>query len=114
MVQRRMEFIGKLVPWPTHAIALRAPALDHELRNHTMKNQSVVERPLLFLPGFFAGEFLRPLGQPDKIGNRLRRLLLEQPHYNIPLRSLKNRVRSCRSEERRVGKECRSRWSPYH
>ena len=27
-----------------------------------------------------------------------------------------NRVLSClgRSEERRVGKECRSRWSPYH
>ena len=23
-------------------------------------------------------------------------------------------VSSCRSEERRVGKECRSRWSPYH
>ena len=22
--------------------------------------------------------------------------------------------KSCRSEERRVGKECRSRWSPYH
>ena len=22
--------------------------------------------------------------------------------------------RLCRSEERRVGKECRSRWSPYH
>ena len=25
-----------------------------------------------------------------------------------------DRVRSIRSEERRVGKECRSRWSPYH
>ena len=24
------------------------------------------------------------------------------------------RVRTARSEERRVGKECRSRWSPYH
>ena len=24
------------------------------------------------------------------------------------------RLRSHRSEERRVGKECRSRWSPYH
>src|SRR2546422_5096059 len=24
------------------------------------------------------------------------------------------RVSSARSEERRVGKECRSRWSPYH
>ena len=23
-------------------------------------------------------------------------------------------VAFCRSEERRVGKECRSRWSPYH
>ena len=23
-------------------------------------------------------------------------------------------VQACRSEERRVGKECRSRWSPYH
>ena len=25
-----------------------------------------------------------------------------------------NDVPECRSEERRVGKECRSRWSPYH
>ena len=25
-----------------------------------------------------------------------------------------NIVIGCRSEERRVGKECRSRWSPYH
>ena len=25
-----------------------------------------------------------------------------------------NRLRVRRSEERRVGKECRSRWSPYH
>ena len=24
------------------------------------------------------------------------------------------RGNECRSEERRVGKECRSRWSPYH
>ena len=25
-----------------------------------------------------------------------------------------NEVNAARSEERRVGKECRSRWSPYH
>ena len=25
-----------------------------------------------------------------------------------------NKLRTTRSEERRVGKECRSRWSPYH
>ena len=35
--------------------------------------------------------------------------------------SIKEQIRTreykpqlCRSEERRVGKECRSRWSPYH
>ena len=30
------------------------------------------------------------------------------------VQSLKSKVDVNRSEERRVGKECRSRWSPYH
>src|SRR5256885_10553717 len=47
--------------------------------------------------------------------------------YSAPLTSIKRRIREMvaltlsphttfvqRSEERRVGKECRSRWSPYH
>ena len=41
--------------------------------------------------------------------------LLEKPR-RVP--NFKNRVdeatENARSEERRVGKECRSRWSPYH
>ena len=32
----------------------------------------------------------------------------------ISLPQLATGLRLCRSEERRVGKECRSRWSPYH
>ena len=36
-------------------------------------------------------------------------------HTNRPRsRRLENRQAPWRSEERRVGKECRSRWSPYH
>src|SRR2546430_9248450 len=35
---------------------------------------------------------------------------LDQPESNIPM----ERTQALRSEERRVGKECRSRWSPYH
>ena len=31
-----------------------------------------------------------------------------------PLSYARNENQSYRSEERRVGKECRSRWSPYH
>ena len=34
--------------------------------------------------------------------------------YLSPIMDLYNREIISRSEERRVGKECRSRWSPYH
>ena len=53
------------------------------------------------------GKFeFRPLepGYGITIGNALRRILLS---------SLEGYA-TTRSEERRVGKECRSRWSPYH
>ena len=30
------------------------------------------------------------------------------------IETIKSNVDTFRSEERRVGKECRSRWSPYH
>src|SRR5260221_1323306 len=35
-------------------------------------------------------------------------------HLHGPAESGKSRAAWSRSEERRVGKECRSRWSPYH
>ena len=39
--------------------------------------------------------------------------LLKMCVYPLVLFSIISGV-LCRSEERRVGKECRSRWSPYH
>ena len=44
-----------------------------------------------------------------RIGNEVKPGILDQ-EGNIRDVS----VPECRSEERRVGKECRSRWSPYH
>ena len=38
----------------------------------------------------------------------LKKGVLNVPHYRRAKKAVK------RSEERRVGKECRSRWSPYH
>ena len=35
-----------------------------------------------------------------------------EPLINAPVENCQHIL--CRSEERRVGKECRSRWSPYH
>ena len=44
-----------------------------------------------------------------KIGSGTLSLIMERYHAGgIPIEELQ------RSEERRVGKECRSRWSPYH
>src|SRR2546430_9054920 len=45
---------------------------------------------------------------------------IEEPSNPIPsansssVSSFSGMEKCCRSEERRVGKECRSRWSPYH
>ena len=36
------------------------------------------------------------------------------PGVAEPCRKIKENPDDVRSEERRVGKECRSRWSPYH
>ena len=56
------------------------------------------------------GKFvIEPLerGYGTTLGNSLRRVLLA----SLPGAAVTS---LCRSEERRVGKECRSRWSPYH
>src|SRR3712207_6923791 len=42
------------------------------------------------------------------------RTLLESGRHVVAEREYLRRDGSPRSEERRVGKECRSRWSPYH
>ena len=53
----------------------------------------------------------------DAAGQRLDKFLRKRLD-NLPLSHLYKLVRTkkvrVRSEERRVGKECRSRWSPYH
>ena len=42
-----------------------------------------------------------------------RRFFSEFYFYEYAFKN-ENFTELCRSEERRVGKECRSRWSPYH
>ena len=42
------------------------------------------------------------------------RITSVDPLYCFGASDIKQRFDAVRSEERRVGKECRSRWSPYH
>src|SRR5256885_8222459 len=64
-----------------------------------------------------ASDFLQALsGRPDArlaISRRHRRRTAVTPTSARP-RCSRLRLATTRSEERRVGKECRSRWSPYH
>src|SRR3712207_7506632 len=53
------------------------------------------------------GETKRPSLRPTAMGGLVWR-------YSSQKNPLSGPLSSPRSEERRVGKECRSRWSPYH
>src|SRR5260370_16382211 len=58
-----------------------------------------------------------PLLHPDDTGSGVSDLRLHSPPQRRNIRHSRNCGPSLpvrRSEERRVGKECRSRWSPYH
>ena len=54
--------------------------------------------------------------QAEALSQKLQahRLKLFPPSAQKPLRRFGIAEAAKRSEERRVGKECRSRWSPYH
>src|SRR2546422_4009157 len=65
-------------------------------------NRQIPVRLTYFLSGTTSGE-AQMLHLVMPLGNNL---IAVDPHVAIP--------RQHRSEERRVGKECRSRWSPYH
>jgi len=48
------------------------------------------------------------------VGNEAKEMVGRTPETITAKRPMKDGVIADRSEERRVGKECRSRWSPYH
>src|SRR5256885_13167413 len=74
------------------------------------------------LPGNVLGQDIQHLAGGiaacDPLGIRLEARQVAVPFLGqfapLHLVDLDGELRELRSEERRVGKECRSRWSPYH
>src|SRR2546430_17148822 len=60
-------------------------------------------------PGMLVEVYRRTRGESAVVRRPPRR-----PAQSVGLREGKGGAEVARSEERRVGKECRSRWSPYH
>src|SRR3712207_5393207 len=101
----------------------------HEQRPVRQPSERIVERLMvqLLLEGFAFSDILedhhcaRHLAILEYWGaqvfDREARAVLPPEHLVIPTVSdstFERRIDRARSEERRVGKECRSRWSPYH
>ena len=57
---------------------------------------------------------LKPSSSKQAFGRRLSKVMVDAGHVATRGAASGVDVRPLRSEERRVGKECRSRWSPYH
>ena len=78
-IQIRIELILKRESGIARSRSRRVAALDHELRNHTMKRCAVIQRLVVhLLLRLRIDPVFCPLCQRDKIGHRLRRLLLEK------------------------------------
>src|SRR2546430_10527306 len=73
------------------------------IRDLTVTGVQTCALPISFRSGSLSENAVRERGSPE----RFRR-------YRQTLSFYRALWKSVRSEERRVGKECRSRWSPYH
>src|SRR5256886_16216041 len=77
-----------------------AERLDRKLRESQLK--TVMTR---------SSDVFIPLDDRVSIENSQKNAIFVSIHFND---SRRRGIHGFRSEERRVGKECRSRWSPYH
>ena len=99
---------------PTRIALVNFP--NYQVSNIALSNSDsfikFVDVPLEEIDKLDGYDFVLTWGMGLRINDEQRETFLKiaekVPTHFISVTSL------CRSEERRVGKECRSRWSPYH
>ena len=69
---------------------------------------------LLIILIILGGIFVYTQNKSEILNTKNSPQLIPTPSTNIKSMPKQKTIRQPRSEERRVGKECRSRWSPYH
>ena len=87
--------------------ALAAARMGKKTIMFTMNLDSIAMMPCNpNIGGTSKGHLVREIDAlGGQMGKNIDKTFLQSKMLNMAL---------CRSEERRVGKECRSRWSPYH
>ena len=89
----------KLVGWSIESSIKSSPKLYDQFGFISAKIED-------YHSGWFSSSF--------KLNIQLHDQVMILPRKHLSEAYLKKPVSVARSEERRVGKECRSRWSPYH
>src|SRR5260370_5866291 len=103
--------IVKVVPVGSRPVTIgRSPDNDLPVDNLAVSNHHAT---VYFEAGRMVVEDLDSLSGTFVTDLRVERATLHDGH-NIHIGKHKIKVDTSRSEERRVGKECRSRWSPNH
>src|SRR3989454_9819206 len=101
--QRRGRVASEAVALMGSLVVIEAHELGQTSRERRTAGE--VAAPKLHPPVFLENGALQPLDEP--VRPWMARLGARVPEAELPAGVI-------RSEERRVGKECRSRWSPYH
>src|SRR5437763_12064512 len=93
----------------TTLVPLRPPSLLHLIERHQRVRVVIAQQRLARIPspGFFDDRNAAPF---EEVGPPSLRRFDEMPQLDHGTRCAPDGL--ARSEERRVGKECRSRWSP--
>ena len=94
-------------------VSIERAGLERASVNEILEKATEIKQPWNFI-GTSETKFYNKLTDPQ-VGNRWwGDIVLEQALVSGVTDTMKKGVSTTRSEERRVGKECRSRWSPYH
>src|SRR3989441_9559152 len=100
------------------AAASHLPAEEASAYSPSEARDALPYQPQEQVPSTYLATPRQPLGQVNSLLHNtihLRPRLRLNSHTDLRLRpTLPHQNPRLRSEERRVGKECRSRWSPYH
>ena len=113
-LEQNMETLAYLIAWHNMFGLNVRYVLENDIDGHALE----------ILKDKLSEELVSCVGSPYVVGEIIETqdgetiTVKEDELIDIRLENLesieKNRIINDRSEERRVGKECRSRWSPYH
>lgn len=92
MFEIGMELIFEAIARATGAVAQRITPLNHETRNHPMKNCSVVERLFDLFFGFRVAPLFRAVGEADEVGDGLGRLVFKELDDDIAHAGFEGRI----------------------